>query len=72
MNYTSLVPRPPHPAFVACSMKSGEKARKDLSHDAYHCSDIRYVLKLATIGPVAIRLTGQTEQKNERNSGKEE
>jgi len=53
-------------------MKSGEKARKDLSHDAYHCSDIRYVLKLATIGPVAIGLTGQTEQKNERNSGKEE
>jgi len=30
----SLVPRPPCPAFVACSMKSGERAWKDLSGDA--------------------------------------
>ena len=29
----SLVPRPPHPAFVACSTKSGEKAWTDLSRD---------------------------------------
>ena len=30
----SLVPRPPRPAFVACSMKSGGKAWTDLSRDA--------------------------------------
>ena len=35
--YHSLVPRPPHPAFVACNTKSGGKAWKDLSHDACHC-----------------------------------
>jgi len=37
-SYTpSLVPRPPCPAFVACSMKSGEKDWTDLSRDAYRC-----------------------------------
>jgi len=34
---SSLVPRPPCPAFVACSMKSGGKAWTDLSHDACCC-----------------------------------
>jgi len=29
----SIVPRPPHPAFVACSTKSGRKAWMDLSRD---------------------------------------
>jgi len=33
----SLVPSPPHPAFVACCTKSGEKAWMDLSRDACHC-----------------------------------
>jgi len=30
----SLIPRPPHPAFVACITKGGGEAWKDLSHDA--------------------------------------
>ena len=34
---TSLIPKPPRPAFVACSTKSGEKAWTDLSRDACHC-----------------------------------
>jgi len=34
---SSLVPRPPRPAFVACSTKSGEKAWMDLSCDACCC-----------------------------------
>ena len=33
--YVYLVPRPP--AFVTCSTKSGGKAWKDLSHDAWRC-----------------------------------
>jgi len=36
-SYISLVPRPPRPAFVACSMKSGGKAWTDLSRDACRC-----------------------------------
>ena len=35
--YDSLVPWPPHLAFVACSMKCGGKAWKDLSRDACLC-----------------------------------
>ena len=35
--FTSLISRPPHPAFVACSTKIRGKAWKDLSHDACHC-----------------------------------
>ena len=57
----SLAPRPPCPAFVACSVKSGGKAWKDLSRDVCRCW--RHVLQLATINPVAIGLTEQTEQK---------
>ena len=34
---SSLVPRPPRSAFVACSTKSWGKAWMDLSHDARHC-----------------------------------
>jgi len=33
----SIVYRSPHPAFVACSTKSGGKAWKDLSHNACRC-----------------------------------
>ena len=33
----SLIPRPPHPAFVTCSTKSGGKAWTDSSRDACHC-----------------------------------
>ena len=33
----SLVPSPPPPAFLACSMKSRGKAWKNLSHDACCC-----------------------------------
>jgi len=53
-----LVPRPPRPAFVAYSTKSGGKAWK---HDVCHCW--HHILQLATIDPVAIGLAGQTEQK---------
>jgi len=34
---TSLVPRPPCPAFVTCSTKRGEKAWMDLSRYACRC-----------------------------------
>ena len=33
----SIVPRPPHPAFVACSMKSRGKAWKDYA-DVTYCN----------------------------------
>jgi len=36
-DFPSVVPRPPRPAFVACSTKSGEKAWTDLSHNACRC-----------------------------------
>ena len=59
IGYTaSLVPRPPRPAFVACSMKSGGRPGQ-----TYHM--MRATAELATIDPVAIRLAGQTEQKEQ-------
>ena len=62
IGYTaSLVPRPPRPAFVACSMKSGGRPGQ-----TYHM--MRATAELATIDPVAIRLAGQTEQKGTSNS----
>ena len=47
----SLVPRPPHPAFVPCSMKSGGKPWKDFSHDAccWH-THIDYIIFKTTWG----------------------
>jgi len=33
----TLIPRPPRPAFVTCSTKSGEKAWTDLSRDVCCC-----------------------------------
>ena len=40
----SLVPRPPHPAFVTCSMKNRGKAWKDLSRDACCAADFTFSL----------------------------
>jgi len=40
-SYLSLFPRPPHPAFVTCSTKSGGKAWTDLSRDACCCCHIQ-------------------------------
>jgi len=37
LELASLIPRPPHPAFIAFNTKSRRKAWKDLSRDACHC-----------------------------------
>jgi len=39
--YTSLIPRPPRPAFVACSMKCGEKAGRPGRSRHLICAAIR-------------------------------
>ena len=63
----SLVPRPPRPAFVACSMKSGGRPGQ-----TYHM--MRATAELATIDPVAIRLEQKerTEFRERRVKGREQ
>jgi len=55
----SLVPRPPRPAFVACSTKSGGRPGQ-IYHVMCAAADVMYC---SMIDPVASRLAGQTEQK---------
>ena len=58
MVHPSLVPRPPRPAFVACSTKS--RGRPGWT---YHVTSRTVATYVATIDLVAIGLAGQTEQK---------